>query len=104
MGGTEPIKIEQPFKGDDKVYYVNGGRCSGKVDKIINELVDCINELQQENKKYKEVIKKVKKLIIDNIEETTYEYISSNKIKALLELRMDNDGVNKLLDIIKEVK
>ena len=63
MRGTGPIKIEQPFEGDDKVYYVNGGRCSGKVDKIINELVDCINELQQENKKYKEVIDKAIEII-----------------------------------------
>ena len=54
MKGTEPIKIEEPFKGDDKVYYVNGGRCSGKVDKTINELVDYINKLQQENKQLKE--------------------------------------------------
>ena len=33
------------------------------------------NQLEKENKKYKEVIDKVKELIIDNIEETTYEYI-----------------------------
>lgn len=60
--------------------------------------------LKQENQKYKEVIDKVKELIIDNIGETAYEYIGSNKIKVLLELRMDNDGVNELLEILKEVK
>lgn len=58
MKGTYPTKVEQPFEGDDKVYYVNGGRCSGKVDKLINDLVDCINELRKENQKYKEVINK----------------------------------------------
>ena len=58
MEGTYPTKVEQPFEGDDKVYYVNGGRCSGKVDKLINELVDYINELRKENRKYKEVIDK----------------------------------------------
>ena len=61
-------------------------------------------ELREENKKYKEVINRLKELIIDNIGETTYEYIGSNKIKVLLELRMDNDGVNDLLEILKEVE
>ena len=60
--------------------------------------------LKEENKKYKEVIDKLKELIIDNIEETTYEYIGSNKIKVLQKLIMDNDGVNELLDILKEVE
>ena len=73
--------------------------------KEINEEHKKLNgKLREENTKYKEVIKKVKKMIIDNIEETTYEYIGSNKIKVLLELRMDNDGVNKLLDILKDVE
>ena len=73
--------------------------------KEINEEHKKLNgELREENKKYKEVIKKVKKMIIDNIEATTYEYIGSNKIKVLRQLRMDNDGVNKLLDILKDVK
>ena len=57
MKGTETIKIEQPFEGDgNRIYYVNGGRCSGKVNKTINELVDYINNLQQENRKQKEII------------------------------------------------
>ena len=73
--------------------------------KEINEEHKKLNgELREENKKNKEVIKEVKKMIIDNIEETTYEYIGSNKIKVLLELRIDNDGVNKLLDILKDVE
>ena len=73
--------------------------------KEINEEHKKLNgKLREENKKYKETIEKVKKMIIDNIEETTYEYIGSNKIKLLIELRMDNDGVNKLLDILKDVE
>lgn len=48
------------------------------------------------------MIDKVKELVIDNIEETTYEYIGSNKVKVLLELRMDNDSVNELLDILED--
>ena len=61
MRGTEPIKIEEPFKDDDKVYYVNGGRCSGKVDKTINELVDYINNLQQENQELKKELEEKNK-------------------------------------------
>ena len=61
-------------------------------------------KLQQENEELKQVIDKVKELIKDNIIETTYEYIGSNKIKVLLELRMYNDSVNELLDILKEVE
>ena len=59
-------------------------------------------KLQQENKQLKQVIDKVKELIKDNIRETTYEYIGSNRTKVLLELRMYNDSVNELLDILKE--
>ena len=70
----------------------------------IKKVLDYITNLQQENKKYKEVIDKIKELIIDNIEETTYEYIGSNKIKVLQNLIMDNDGVNELVDILKEVE
>ena len=77
------------------------------VQNIINAYekdIEYINQLEKENQKYKEVINRLKELIIDNIGETTYEYIGSNKIKVLLELRMDNDGVNDLLDILKEVE
>lgn len=58
--------------------------------------------LMKKIEKQKEVIDKVKELVIDNIEETTYEYIGSNKVKVLLELRMDNDSVNELLDILED--
>ena len=73
----------------------------------VYDYIDCTHrntELLEENQKYKEVIDKIKELIIDNIEETTYEYIGSNKIKVLQNLKMDNDGVNELLDILKEVE
>ena len=73
----------------------------------VYDYIDCTHrntELLEENQKYKEVIDKIKELIIDNIEEKTYEYIGSNKIKVLQNLIMDNDGVNELLDILKEVK
>lgn len=59
-------------------------------------------KLQQENKQLKQVIDKVKELIKDNIIETTYEYIGSNRTKVLLELRMYNDSVNELLDILED--
>lgn len=65
MKGTNPIYIEQPFKGDDKVYYVNGGRCSGKVDKTINELVNYTNKIQQENKKLKKQLEEYQLQNID---------------------------------------
>ena len=74
------------------------------VSMILDSLQTTVNYCKQENKKYKEVIDKLKELIIDNIEETTYEYIGSNKIKVLQKLIMDNDGVNELLDILKEVE
>lgn len=83
-------------------------------DKFIEnweETEDCVKyykneneKLKEQNKKYKEVIDKLKELIIDNIEETTYEYIGSNRIKVLQKLIMDNDGVNELLDILKGVE
>lgn len=91
MRGTGLIKIEQPFEGDNKVYYVNGGRCSGKVNKIINELVDCINELKQENQKYKEVIDKAIEIISKEL--LCYDNESDEYIQGV-----------KLLDILKEVK
>ena len=95
----------QQHDKDEVLDYINELQQENKQLKEINEEHKKLNgKLREENKKYKEVIKKVKKMIIDNIEEKTYEYIGSNKIKVLLELRMDNDGVNKLLDILKDVK
>ena len=98
MRGTGLIKIEQPFEGDNKVYYVNGGRCSGKVDKIINELVDCINELQQENQKYKEVIDKAI-YFINNNGEKQYNHHDNYRGKWY-----SPDELDSILDILKEVE
>lgn len=66
------------------------------------ELDEYTKQLEYKIKNYKEVIDKAKELIKDNIRETTYEYIGSNRIRVLLELRMYNDSVNELLDILKE--
>ena len=91
-------------KEDYIQYYIQGSDHYLIPKDIFDELYDEMNNWKRDVQKYKEVIKKVKKLIIDNIEETTYEYIGSNKIKALLELKMDDDSVNELLKILKEVK
>ena len=115
MRGTEPIKIEEPFEGDYKVYYVNGGRCSGKVDKIINELVDCVNELQQENKKYKEVIEKAINFIDYNTKYRNgadiYQFLDIESeilepLKFILELDEENGNayLKEFKDWLNEVK
>ena len=98
MKGTGLIKIEQPFEGDNKVYYVNGGRCSGKVDKIINELVYCINELLKENQKYKEVIDKAIEYINDNL--IISSILDGKKYYTINNYSFD---YRELLDILKEV-
>lgn len=82
MKGTETIKIEQPFEGDgNRIYYVNGGRCSGKVNKTINELVDYTNNLQQENQELKKQVEENK----DNYncllkQKEQFEYIMSKQV------------------------
>ena len=93
MKGTEPIKIEEPFKDDDKVYYVNGGRCSGKVDKTINELVNYIDNLQQENKQLEEHIEK-------------YEhYCKTTGIEELMkENQKYKEVIDKAIEKLEEVK
>lgn len=101
MKGTETIKIEQPFEGDgNRIYYVNGGRCSGKVNKTINELVDYINNLQQENRKQKEIIDKV----IDFIKNGDLLYLANkNSIvyRNNIEIRAVADRLNDLLQILE---
>ena len=67
------------------------------------ELDEYTKQLEYKIKNYKEVIDKVKELITDNIEETTYEYIGSTRIKVLQRLIMDNNDLNELLDILNEV-
>ena len=92
MRGTEPIKIEEPFKDDDKVYYVNGGRCSGKVDKTINELVDYINKLQQENQS----LKKENKILRENAEHNDKVVDKVNWENMLL--KKENQELKKQLE------
>ena len=123
MKGTNPIYIEQPFKGDDKVYYVNGGRCSGKVDKTINELVNYTNKIQQENQSLKKQLEEERNKVreysyqLSNFRcEETYE----NQQKKFIEYLEDwlkilekqhnelNEPVRKgflkvIIDTIKEI-
>ena len=85
-------------------YYIQGSDHYLIPKDVFKELFNEMVNWREDNKKYKEVIDKLKELIIDNIEETTYEYIGSNRIKVLQILIMDNDDVNELLDILKEVE
>ena len=96
------IKFDKDEFLKQQIYSTNDeyeARCN-----VTIEIVDDVKQLQKENQEYKEVIDKLKELIIDNIEETTYEYIGSNRIKVLQKLIMDNEGVNELLYILKEVE
>ena len=58
-------------------------------------VVEQLNKLQQENKKYKEVIDKLKEWI--NI-------VQQNKDNKHLEPFISTDELDELLDILKEVK
>ena len=105
MKGTETIKIEQPFEGDgNRIYYVNGGRCSGKVNKTINELVDYINNLQQENRKQKEVIDEAISIINEHFKyhpelftENQREYDLIRKIEHILKGKQDMNFDKEIL-------
>ena len=73
--------------------------CVGILDYMLtpiesNLLVSYIKELQQENKKYKEVIDKLKEWI--NI-------VQQNKDNKHLESFISTDELDELLDILKEV-
>lgn len=97
MQSTEPVKIEQPFNGDgNNIYYINGGRCSGKVNRTLNELVEYANNLQKQNQKYKEVIDKVSSQI------KLYGKYDGEKCTRCFS--MMTADFNKLLDILKEVE
>lgn len=66
--------------------------CSKKSNMVIQEFANLIIELQQQNKKYKEVIDKLSKIIyeIDELRKTTGGYPSNY--------------IDNLLNILKEVK
>lgn len=61
--------------------------CSKKSNMVIQEFADTIIQLQQENKKYKEVIDRLEK-----------------KIKLVKQYDFDKVGRYELLDILKEVE
>ena len=61
-------------------------------------MANTIDELQQENKKYKEVIKKA----IEYIESKEYEYGDEEQDNYIYDIGFDE--VNKLLDILKGMK
>lgn len=97
MQSTEPVKIEQPFNGDgNNIYYINGGRCSGKVNRTLNELVEYANNLQKQNQKYKEIIDKANKYI-----KLLGKYDGEKCTRGFSMMTAD---FNKLLDILKEVE
>ena len=79
------MHIEEPFDGDgNNIYYINGGRCSGIVDRTVNELVKYANNLQKQ--KYKEVIDKAKEYIENNPlyeEEYDYDYEENSYLSGI---------------------
>ena len=66
-------------------------------DKLINE----IELLEQENKKYKETINKAKKWVKNRINHCTIE---ANSTTTDTMCRITIVGLNNLLDILKEVE
>lgn len=98
MQSTEPVKIEQPFNGDgNNIYYINGGRCSGKVNRTLNELVEYANNLQKQNQKYKEIIDKA----IEYMKDFIFEPLLTNEDRKLI---MYNDNLRNFEKILKEME
>ena len=77
--------------------------CSKKSNMVIQEFADTIIQLQQENKKYKEVIDKLKNKTKENIENAKYEImtltIGDKAYYQYIEKILDN-----YVDILKEVE
>ena len=69
--------------------------CSKKSNMVIQEFADTIIQLQQENKKYKEIIDKAIELL------GNYRHYSTPDEKQNSE---NEDLVNKAFDILKEVE
>lgn len=77
--------------------------CSKKSNMVIQEFIDTIVQLQQENKKYKEVIDKA----IDYVENGDLLYLASKCsiiYRNNVEVVAICDRLNELLDILKEVE
>ena len=70
--------------------------CSNKSNMVIQEFANTIIQLQQENKKYKEVI--------DNVSNQIKLYGRYNGEKCTRGFSMMIADFNKLLDILKEVE
>lgn len=112
MKGTNSIKIETPFEGDDTVYYINGGRTFGKVNKLVDDMIKVINDLKQENQQLRIEISAIeedyKKL--ENNWNDLKEYIEEHNLyykKAGLEM-MSNmlngiDIINKMEELERGV-
>lgn len=77
--------------------------CSKKSNMVIQEFADTIIQLQQENKKYKEVIDKLKDKTKENIKNAKYEIttltIGDKAYYQYIEKMLDN-----YVDILKEVE
>lgn len=77
--------------------------CSKKSNMVIQEFADIIIQLQQQNKKYKEVIDKLKNKTKENIENAKYEIttltIGDKAYYQYIEKILDN-----YVDILKEVE
>ena len=74
--------------------------CSKKSNMVIQEFIDTIVQLQQENKKYKETIDKLKKCINDfpAIHYSSIEKVNKKGLSGKL------IPVDELLDILNEVE
>ena len=72
--------------------------CSKKSNMVIQEVANLIIELEQENKKYKEVIDKA----IEYIESKEYEYGDEEQDNYIYDIGFDE--INELLDILKGMK
>lgn len=80
--------------------------CSKKSNMVIQEFADTIIQLQQENKKYKEVIDRA----IDYINKYAWQediiggiYTTTGKPATDRYMKLEWDNCNELLDILKEV-
>lgn len=81
--------------------------CSKKSNMVIQEFADTIIQLQQENKKYKEVIFKIKMMISARIKE--YQKKIDNEIDMgsqgdHFKICRYEENIKFLKDILKEVK
>ena len=77
--------------------------CSKKSNMVIQEFANLIIELEQQNKKYKEVIDKLKDKTKENIKNAKYE-ITTLTIGDKAYYQYIEKMLNNYVDILKEVK